>query len=379
MPLSVRCECGNAYRVSEEKAGRRFKCKNCGATLQVRDGERSPSTPTAGATRGLPPRVSQKRKSDKKLARQHKPKTESGFRWSLTNPASWGIALLGVFVLVSLLTAISGRAGYVLAVIALLAGGAVIATAVGCVLIDAFEEEYMTGLACLVIPFYWPYFALSHSEESRKWLLASILATLVIVDAQVALGVSLGVKRGFSSPALVSPSKEAAQRTGPPAGAAATQGNANPFEPDASSPDIASDSVEIERIAPGQAIAQLRQLGVGFSTNQIPGGLFADFGLIRGEFNNEKLALLHSLPEQPPLVGIRLPEGGTDEGLQYVVGLPHLKVLAITSHHVTPSGLQQLGVMESLEKLIVSSRKLTQSDIDQLKQQLPGCDIQLKR
>ena len=35
MPISVTCDCGKGYRVSDDKAGKRFKCRECGTLLEV--------------------------------------------------------------------------------------------------------------------------------------------------------------------------------------------------------------------------------------------------------------------------------------------------------------------------------------------------------
>ncbi|RLT03617.1 MAG: hypothetical protein DWI21_15490 [Planctomycetota bacterium] len=35
MAIEITCECGKGYRVSDDKAGKRFKCRDCGTLLQV--------------------------------------------------------------------------------------------------------------------------------------------------------------------------------------------------------------------------------------------------------------------------------------------------------------------------------------------------------
>ena len=37
MPITVTCKCGKQYRAKQEQAGKRFKCKACGATMIVRE------------------------------------------------------------------------------------------------------------------------------------------------------------------------------------------------------------------------------------------------------------------------------------------------------------------------------------------------------
>ena len=39
MSISVTCDCGKGYRVSEDKAGLRFKCRDCGTLLRVPDAD----------------------------------------------------------------------------------------------------------------------------------------------------------------------------------------------------------------------------------------------------------------------------------------------------------------------------------------------------
>ena len=39
MTISVTCDCGKGYRVSADKAGLRFKCRDCGTLLRVPDAD----------------------------------------------------------------------------------------------------------------------------------------------------------------------------------------------------------------------------------------------------------------------------------------------------------------------------------------------------
>lgn len=39
MPIKVTCECGKGYRLSDDKAGKRFKCRDCGSLVQVPDAD----------------------------------------------------------------------------------------------------------------------------------------------------------------------------------------------------------------------------------------------------------------------------------------------------------------------------------------------------
>lgn len=73
MTISAECGgCGRVYRVSDDKSGKRFKCKDCGQTILVRrtkkkregsddDGCDVPAVSTSSGSAGLPPRSTQSR------------------------------------------------------------------------------------------------------------------------------------------------------------------------------------------------------------------------------------------------------------------------------------------------------------------------------
>lgn len=46
MAIDVMCECGKSYRVSNDKAGRRFKCRECGTLVEVPEANANASDET---------------------------------------------------------------------------------------------------------------------------------------------------------------------------------------------------------------------------------------------------------------------------------------------------------------------------------------------
>lgn len=52
MPIRAVCECGKSYQAPDARAGRSFKCVSCGATVSVPDGKPGAGRPPAGAPGG---------------------------------------------------------------------------------------------------------------------------------------------------------------------------------------------------------------------------------------------------------------------------------------------------------------------------------------
>ena len=101
MSLSIQCrKCGKGYRVGDDKAGMKLKCKACGAVIAIPGGDSwDNETPAA-----LPPRVLQKTGPRKK--RVQPAHSSSATLWIAGSVA--GVAVIGLIVVVILLASRGG-------------------------------------------------------------------------------------------------------------------------------------------------------------------------------------------------------------------------------------------------------------------------------
>lgn len=162
----------------------------------------------------------------------------------------------------------------------------------------------------------------------------------------------------------------------------------NPDQPNALPSGTAPDKASIDqgekentptqspKVSSEEATSALKKLGATFQQEPDLGGLFIDFGLIRGEFPNDKLKQLHAIPD---IAVVRLPEGVTDAGLANLKGLSSLKSLAITGNNISDAGLEHLSGLTTLESVVIWSNKVTDAGVERLKQGLPKCKVKVNR
>ncbi len=123
-----------------------------------------------------------------------------------------------------------------------------------------------------------------------------------------------------------------------------------------------------------QAQNLLKLMGATLENDPDLGGLFADFGLIRGEFPGNRLAALKLFPE---LAAIRLPVGLPEGEIHRLTAFKNLKLVTATG--LSDTGLQQLQKLQSVTKLVIFSNKVTPEGVARLKEALPNCEVVVRR
>ena len=360
MAIKIKCrKCDAKFSVKDAAAGRRVKCRECGAPIKVPvpktdeeellnfDAAAYDDDPGTVAGRDtMPPRAKKKKK---RSSSGESP--ASGWKSMLDpeKPLVWVVAPSGIALVVFFMTAINPRVGSGFYLLFAIPASLVVTFTFFMLVIRAFGEHWIKGVVCFL---FWPYlfyWVATEWYDTKKTFRVMGFAMLLLFTSEMAL---LAAYRAWATElvteALVESIKESAA------------------EPDANGLDEQ------------QTITEFRRLGVQFSPNEKLAGTNVDFGLIRGGFPNDKLALLKSLPKVLPPVSIRLPEGVTDQGLSHLIGLDRLHELSILGNNVTDAGLRHVEKIKSLKQILIWSNKVTPEGIQRLKQALPNCEIKQK-
>jgi hypothetical protein len=175
MPIDVTCdECFTPHSVKSEFAGKRFKCRECGAALVVP----RKSAVAAGSARSAPPprsaapspgTTSQKKRPSRSGSKSRSKRKPSGW---LSGPLGWIAGGVGLLVIVALLL-VPQLFGLlvmplVLAGIALTLWGALKCLA------SAFEEDVTCGLMWIFVPFYSVFFTLTRWDAVGRYFLTFV-------------------------------------------------------------------------------------------------------------------------------------------------------------------------------------------------------------
>lgn len=247
--ITVSCNgCEFQYRVSDDKTGKRFKCRQCGETCTVpgprRRRSKSGSSPEprkrqkqkkqaaqdeweddAGAAEDdyqsyddyesydydsnddyesyeeesyeddayedyQPARSRRRKTSGSSKPKKHKKKTsrssDSG-GLPFTNPLVWlGFPIAATLVTMAV-TLILPPLGMILSLVLILAG--LILALIGGIrsLVDAFREDVVCGFLYLIVPFYPLYYLVTRWEEQKGPFLMNVCGTLLIIGTTFAL------------------------------------------------------------------------------------------------------------------------------------------------------------------------------------------------
>lgn len=215
MSIAVECEgCSASYKVADQHAGKKFKCKECGELCLVPGGNAS------SKTRKPPPKKRvveeddygeydesesddgdayeaprKRRSASTTLAKKPKKKktTSGGGRsWDGTIPPFTSpVMCLGVPAVFAVLTAIvvliSPRIGLMFFLLTTVIGGLTSFVANIRSLIVAFREDAMCGLAYLFVPFYSLYHLITRWDEHKDPFMMAITGAFIILFPMGAL------------------------------------------------------------------------------------------------------------------------------------------------------------------------------------------------
>lgn len=229
--ISVSCtKCDYGYRVSDDKAGKRFKCRECGEVCVVPAAKKR-KRPTSAAPKRRKPRKkpvqdewddtaastddyesydeyeshdaygssgdedydayedyqpAQRRRRKPSRAGKSKPKkkrrvskyddSESMF----CNPLVWLVFPIVATVFTILVFAIFPMCGLAIAVILALRGFGLNLIGSIRLMVDAFREELVCGLLYLFLPFYAFYYLVTRWEQQKSAFLMSLCGSLLI-------------------------------------------------------------------------------------------------------------------------------------------------------------------------------------------------------
>jgi hypothetical protein len=176
MPIEVTCdECFTPHSVKSEFAGKRFKCRECGAALVVP----RKSAVAAGSARSAPPppraaapspaATSQKKRSSRSGSKSRSRAGSSGW---LSGPRGWIVGGVGLLVIVALVL-VPQFLG-ILAMPLVLAGIALTLWGALKCLASAFEEDVTCGLMWIFVPFYSVFFTLTRWDTVGRYFLTFV-------------------------------------------------------------------------------------------------------------------------------------------------------------------------------------------------------------
>ena len=234
MTISAECsDCGSVFRVSDEHAGRGFRCKSCGAKCRVPEASRSKSekakpsqrsrrpatsAPRKRSTKASPPAdewdqfdysygeddayedydqhedyeghsPSKRRSARSRRSGKNKAGRSSGLsavRESAVRIFKWVGFILVFLVLLMVMSGVAfsiaksapekaAQVGSLLLMAGFVCG---IVGGIG-LIVMAFKEDVVAGLISLFVPLYAFIWATSRWEETRTWLVISSLGTLM--------------------------------------------------------------------------------------------------------------------------------------------------------------------------------------------------------
>jgi len=220
--------CGFVYRVGDDKAGRRFKCRQCDEVIRVADGRRGPSQQRKDSSRERPAKAasqSEWEESDqytyqeyddyesyesygdtsydyddsyeeyrpararRSTTRKKKNRTSRTSRKnesseiSFASPLVWlGFPILSWLIAIAV-TFVIPTAGLVL-MTGLVIAGYVISMIAGLrSLVVAFREDLMCGVLYLFLPFYSLYHMITRWEDHKSPFWMGICGVLLIIGA----------------------------------------------------------------------------------------------------------------------------------------------------------------------------------------------------
>ncbi|HIE95455.1 MAG TPA: hypothetical protein EYQ63_00230 [Fuerstia sp.] len=379
MAIKIKCrKCDAKFSVKDAAAGRRVKCRQCGVPIKVPvpktdeeellnfDAAAYDDDPGTVAGRDtMPPRAKKK----KKLSSSGE-SSASGWKSMLDpeKPVVWVVAPTSIALVVFFTTAINLTVGYGFYLLFALPASLVVFFTFWMLVIRAFGESWLKGLLCLFTPYFF-YWVATEWYDTKKTFRVMGFAILLLFTSELALEAAV---RAWFTEAVLELAKESAARPGAN-GLVREDADNEANNDDVTQPE--KEGTKFSTADEQQTITEFRSLGVRFSPNRKLAGTNVDFGLIRGGFPNDKLALLKSLPKVLPPVSIRLPEGVTDQGLSHLIGLDRLHELSILGNNVTDAGLRHVEKIKSLKQVVILSNKVTPEGIQRLKQALPNCEI----
>ena len=200
MAIKIKCrKCEAKFSVKDAAAGRRVKCRECGAPIKVPvpkteeeelldfdtaaygddpSGDEPPGNEPSGGTQPLPRRRKKKRTGSESAA-------ASGGKWNLENPLLWFVVPVAAAVLVFPAMMINLRIGGFMAILIFYVFLFVAFVAWWKILSLAFAESGLTGLLCLFLPFYILYFVATEWHATKKMYFVNVVAVLTVIVTEV--------------------------------------------------------------------------------------------------------------------------------------------------------------------------------------------------
>ncbi|MEO2013966.1 MAG: hypothetical protein ABGZ53_06305, partial [Fuerstiella sp.] len=186
------------FSVKDAAAGRRVKCRECGAPIKVPvpktdEGEllnfdaAAYGDDASTGTQPLPRRRKKKVKSSSDSA------AVSGGKWNLENPLVWFVVPFAAALLVFLTTMMHLRIGGSIAMLIGSVAGCVAFVASLMIVIHAFGESGLAGLLCLFVPFYILYWVATEWHATKKMFLVQVVAGLTVMATYFSFSVAFGI------------------------------------------------------------------------------------------------------------------------------------------------------------------------------------------
>ena len=195
MAIKIKCrKCEAKFSVKDAAAGRRVKCRECGAPIKVPvpkteeeelldfdtaaygddpSGDEPPGNEPSGGTQPLPRRRKKKTTGSE---------SGSGRKWNLENPLLWFVVPVTSAVLVYVTTMFDLRLGGGITKLIVAVAWLVAFICWWKILALAFDESGLAGLLCLLVPFYILYFVATEWHAAKKMFLVQVVAGLTLTS-----------------------------------------------------------------------------------------------------------------------------------------------------------------------------------------------------
>lgn len=210
MPIRATCDsCFSEFTLKDEMAGRKFRCKDCGAVVQAPAGRRQPTGSRSGGT-GRPAANRRPASQRRRPVRDEFADDRDDYSEPRRRPARGGrgksrkksglsggtIALLGVggfLLLVGLAGLFVPGIAMLYIILALITGVALSLWGGIKLLVTAFQEDAICGVMFLFVPFYWLYFTITRWHETSKPFIVYALGVVAVLSA---IGMMFSMKAG---------------------------------------------------------------------------------------------------------------------------------------------------------------------------------------
>ena len=209
MAIKIKCKkCESRFSVKDAAAGRRVKCRECGVPIKVPvpktdeeellnfdaaaygddpSGDDPYGDDPSDGMQPLPRRRKKKRTGSESAA-------ASGRKWDLENPLLWFVVPVAAAVLVFLPSMINLRIGGIMWMLIGSVAGFVAFICWWKIMSLAFAESGLTGLLCLLVPFYIFYFVATEWHATKKMFLVQVVAGLTLIVTEVSFDVAFAIR-----------------------------------------------------------------------------------------------------------------------------------------------------------------------------------------